>query len=338
MRLFNYDNISWNLPLMFGHDEMIFAISDVIKDFPNLPRPKLHAYGSVTSPWSGGRATCVKFFEFNYLENHLNKIISSGFIPTFTFTKSYVKPEDLDDKISNWILAYGIEHNCEFLVTSDNLYNYIKDKYPEAKISASILQSKMKFHNKNVEYNEKSELEFYNEQCNHYNRVVIRPEFAIYSLEKNINDINNIAKFEVLVNETCFPNCNNAVKCYSSHDKIITLESFKEDSFCTQDNFVNKNGIKKAFNNLLMMDKEFIDNLVNNIGIKHLKIQGRHYFAPYLFNLILYYLFNEDGKFQSIYPYIIDLCKKYKFNMEKYPYEQQLILKKLIVKNSIYRF
>lgn len=339
IELFNYDNVSWNLPLMFCHDEMIFTISDILKDFPDIKRPKLYSYGSITSPWAGGRETYFKFFEYNFLENHLNKIIASGFIPTFTFTKPFIKTEDLEDKHSNWILAYGVEHSCEFLVTSDVLYNYIKEKYPEAKLSASILQGKMEFHNPNIKYSEELELEFYNKKSEYYDRVVIRPEFAINCLEKNLSKIKDITKFEVLINETCLPYCKNAIKCYSYHDKIISLDNYKNDVICSEDTFLKKYGIKKTFENKsLMMDKLFIDKLVNDFGIKHLKVQGRQYYISHLFNIILYYLFKEDGKFQSIYPYLVDICRKYKFDMSNFPYEQRIILKNILIKNSIYSF
>lgn len=326
MSLFNYDNISWNLPLLFCHDELIFALGDVFSTFKNIKIPKLYAYGSITSPWAGGRKTFISLIDSDYLEEHLNKVLSSGFIPNFTFTKPYIKKDDLNDKISNWILDYGIEHGCEFLVASDLLYNYIKDKYPQAKISASILQGKMKFHNPKKRFDMNYELNFYNEKMDKYERVVARPEFIIEALEKNIDKIRDVSKIEVHINETCIPNCENSLPCYLSMDRYLSNENYDKEYVCSRDLFFMRHSLKENFSYSLMMKKDFINNLVNNLGIKHLKIQGRHYESFYLFNLVLYYLFECTGNFQTIYPYIMEKCKEYKLDMTSFPFEQKIVI------------
>lgn len=330
--LYTYDNISWNLPVLFCHDEIIFAISDVMKDFKDLKRPTLFAYGSVNSPWAGGRSTYVKFFDKTFIEKHLNRVIESGFIPTFTFTKPYIKNDVLNDDISNWLLDYGVEHDCEFLVSADNLYEHIKNRHPDAKVAASILQSKMEFHNtqKRIKQGADYELNFYNERIDKYRRVVVRPEFVIEKLEKDYDKIKDISKLEVHINETCIPNCINAIRCYSSMEMYVEHENYKENVDCERDMFLSRNSLRQAFSFSLMMKKPFLDKLVYEYGIKHLKIQGRHYDSSYLFNLILYYLFNETGNFQTIYLYIIEKSKEYKRQMITIPREQKIVLEQLM--------
>lgn len=326
MSLFTYDNISWNLPLMFCHDEIIFVIGDILKEFPEIQRPTLFAYGSINIPWAGGRDTHIKFFNKSFIENHLNKIIDAGLIPTFTFTKPYIKNEALNDERANWLLDYGVEHNCEFLVSADNLFNYIKDRHPEAKIAASILQGKMAFHNTNSKNQDPDyELNFYNERIDKYNRVVIRPEYAIEKLEKDLDRIKDVGKLEVHINETCLPNCPYATKCYSFMDNIAVLEN-KITRICGREEFEKKNNFKTSMEYSLMIKKEYIDHLIKDCGIKHLKIQGRHYPSPYLYHLVLYHLFNMDGNFQTIYPIIIDKIIKLKKSGETIPLEQQIMI------------
>ena len=75
------------------------------------------------------------------------------------------------------------------------------------------------------------------------------------------------------------------------------------------------------------MSKDRIDHLVNDIGVKHLKIQGRHYSSTYLYNLVLYYIFNKTGNFQTIIPYFIEKIKEQRLKMNALPYEQKLVIK-----------
>lgn len=333
MSLFTYDNISWNLPLMFCHDELIFIIGDILKEFSDIPHPKLFSYGSITSPWSGGRDTHIKFFNNHFIENHLNKIIESEFIPTFTFTKPFIKKDSLNDKVANWILDYGVEHECEFLVCSELLFNYIKDRHPEAKVSASILQGKMKFHGvtKRSAQNEDDELNFYNEIMDKYNRVVIRPEYALEKLEKDKDRIKDITKFEVHLNETCVPNCPHAISCYSFNGGAQELDSSVDVKLvCGREEFEESHDAKTNNAYTLMMKKEFVDHMVYDLGIKHLKIQGRHYQSSYLYNLVFYYLFDMTGNFQTIYPEIIEKAVNLKKMGIIIPPEQQVVVNQIL--------
>ena len=327
MSLFTYDNVSWNLPVMFCHDEIIFVIGEILKAFPDIPRPKLFAYGCYTSPWAGGRDTRIQFFEKPFLENHLNKIIEAGFIPTFTFTRPIVKEEKLDDEMSNWILDYGVEHDCEFLVCSDKLYNHIKERQPEAKVSASILQGKMRFHNPKKRLTGDEEFEYYNSLMDKYERIVTRPEYIIENFEKDIPRLKDISKIEVHINETCLPNCPYAISCYSSMDNH---DLYKDNQLkCGREEFNKKNDTKTQISYSIMIKKDFLDHLIYDCGIKHLKIQGRHYDGPYLYQLVFYHVFNMTGNFQTIYPALVEELKRQKVLASKYPPEQQVVLNQL---------
>jgi hypothetical protein len=329
--LFTYgDNVGWNLPLMFCHDYIIFAIGDLFKDFPEMTHPQLFAYGSVATPWSGGRCSNIWCFDKTYMEQHLNRIIDSGFIPTFTFTKPFLKKDILNDKVSNWILDYGVEHNCEFLVCSDILNTYIKDKHPNAKTNASILQAKMEFHSQKriplhtLEFKNN----FYNERLDKYNRVVVLPEFAIDNIDDSLDKIKDISRLEVLINETCVPNCPRAINCYCG------MDVFREAPICSREEAGNNLGLESMKYNLLMK-KKLIDHLVYDCGIRHLKLQGRQYSVHYLYNLVLYAIFKTEGKFQTIREFILRKALEYNIKQQAIPVEQTYIVNELFRKRSL---
>jgi hypothetical protein len=322
MSLYTYSNVSWNLPLLFCHDNLIFIISEIMKEFKDEVPPKLYAYGSTKLAWSGGRYTDIRFFDKIYIENHLRRVIDSGFIPTFTFTKPYLKKDSLNDKTANWLLDCAVEHNCEFLICSENLNKYIKDKYPNAKTHASILQAKMEFHNpKRIPLHTREyKVNFYNKLLKEYDRVVPVPEFIIEDLDAVKYEIEDISKLEVLINETCIPHCPQAIFCYTHHDKTSNKKGY-----CLRTLQLKNQGFESIKENLLLQ-KDFIDYLVNNVGIRHLKLQGRHYPVHFLYNLVLSSIYDITGSFQTIYRKVLDKAAEYEFEQRNMPIEQIYML------------
>lgn len=330
MSVLKYENVSWNLPLMFCHDEIIFTLSYIMKELGEK-MPTMYTYGSMFSKWAGGRDSSFIFFDRGFVEDLILKIIDAGFVPTFTFTNPRVTDADLQDEFSNHILDFGVKNNCEFIVSADNLYNHIKSRYPEAKCVASILQAKMEFHDLRKRAMQKagSELLFYNNLLEKFDRVVVRPEYSISSLEKDAEQIKDIKKIEVLINETCIPGCPMAVACYNSKNKL----GAPKVSRCGRDIFTSNMGLEKSLNYTLMSKKEFIDNLIYNVGVKHLKIQGRHYHPAFLFSIIMQYIFKTDGGFQSIMPLAREKLKKIIKSNEFIPLEQKYMVETFIKDN-----
>ncbi|MBQ9688089.1 hypothetical protein IJV79_00475, partial [bacterium] len=182
-----------------------------------------------------------------------------------------------------------------------------------------------------------SELEFYNDKIDKYDRVVVRPEYVKTKLVKDLPRIKDVGKFEVLLNETCVPNCRRTIACYTEMDKGFGNDR-RHNKVCSREDFEKRHDAKTSFGFTLMVSKEDVDNLINNCGVKHLKVQGRHYNCAYLYNLILYYVFNCAGNFQAVYDYVLKRAKYHKMSKTLMPYEQNVVFDQFCMEEMSIRY
>lgn len=243
-----------------------------------------YVYGAPKCAWSGGRVSNITSQNVRFLEQIIYKIKSYNVTPSFTFTNTSITKELLNDSFCNALLKIISKSSSEIILVSDLLYEYIKDKYPNIKLCASVLKSTYQ-NIKNLD-----ETEHINKLIDRFDRVVIRPEYAINN-DGNFNKIKDISKIELIVNQACAMNCYCANKDY----KLIELYDRKEISI---DDF------SKELKNLCPRDKGEIkeinslpDSLTNkciNAGITKLKLNGRHLTFDNLLIALNNYFFSDD--------------------------------------------
>lgn len=308
MSIIKYPNVNWSVPVLFSNDEYILSVSSVMKRL-NLPNPLTYTYGMVPSLWTGGRHSSKPSQDRIRISQLLKMVISANSIPTFTVTKYDIPKEDLNDDFCNWLLDFGVENNCHFIMTSDLLYNHIKSRYPHAKCVASVLKPIYELEKQSL-----SETDFYNMLLDKYDRVVVRPEYAKDLLLKEYDKLSDISRIEVLVNQICIPNCpvaiaehlNIPISDWCAFNKI----EYNKKTECPKDKLEQTKGAKIHLSTpSLMFTEEEINNLVYNLGIKNLKLQGRNYKKFNNTRIINNFLFENIGEFQNISPLIWGTCE-----------------------------
>ena len=311
MGILKYSDINWSVPVLFSHDEYILAVSEVMKRL-DLKNPITYAYGMVPSLWTGGRFSSMLTQDKIKIKKLLKIVMETGTIPTFTMSRYDIQKEELNDDFCNWLLDFGVENNCNFIITSDDLYNHIKTRYPEAKCVASVLKPIYELKEQNL-----SETDYYNVLLDKFDRVVVRPEYSLKTLLTDYKKLLDISRIEVLVNQVCIPDCLCAIEEHLAIPKSdwnrFTNQELIEIKKCPRENIRENKGEKGHLNTpTLMHTEEEIDNLVYNIGIKNLKLQGRNYGFTNSIRLINNYLFENIGEFQNINPILWGNCVEIK--------------------------
>ncbi|MBE7707443.1 MAG: hypothetical protein E7Z88_01925 [Cyanobacteria bacterium SIG27] len=272
-QIFKYGkDITWSLPILFEHEPAWGSIKKLYREF-EIELPQVNGFGCCAMAWTGGREPKLRSeLEPKFLLKIYNYCKEMDITPSLTLTYTQLTKDDLKDRYSNYILDMALEIGAHFIVYSDILFNYIKEKDPNAYMVASVIQSQLKFQGENRKnWSIENETNHYNELLKKYDLVVVRPEYSMGPLVENPNLIDDISRIEALINQRCVPNCPRAKqhylgteslhKGYEIHDNFrCVLEEIPKDI-----NFL-KNGV--------CHDKETVQMLVDS-GVKHLKLQGR---------------------------------------------------------------
>lgn len=304
-QLYKYGkDITWSLPVLFQYEPVYAAIYKLLAGY-EIFLPQINAFGSPALAWTGGRVPAISneintktlLKIFNYL-NELNAV------PSLTFTYTQITKEDLKDKYANYFLDIALEAKAHFIIYSDLLKNYIKEKDPNAYVVASVIKPATLFQGpENMkEWSIEKETNLYNKLLKEYDMVVIRPEYSKGPLLENPNLIDDISRIEVLINQPCIQNCPRMPKHYQYLESMRTGNEAKENFKCIKSTLPYGPALYK---NTVAHDRQTVQKLVDS-GVKHLKVQGRGVNSlPQSLALMLYgQMFNQDG---SSYLIIEDL-------------------------------
>ena len=287
-------DVEWSLPVMFGQEFIWAAIYKTFMQF-NIAPPKVNVFGAPQCDWAGGRIPVVQKPDFNILENIFNNMKLCNATPTITFSYTGITKKNLDDSYCNALLDFALEHNFKFIVYSDLLKDYIKEKSPDAYVIASVIKAVNKFQNadKIANPSPEEETEYYNELLKEYDMVVVRPEYSRTVLLEHPEYIDDISKIEVLINQTCVPNCPLAMSHYNSFEKHREgYDSAVPPFVCIKQGY---NNLEKGFKSNLVHTQEQVTKLVNKNGVRHLKLQGRGDERP-IFKQRLYEIYTQMFK------------------------------------------
>lgn len=313
MSILKYDNVEWALPFLFGYDIELISIVKLLKD---LETPfKFNSFGTLKSKWSGGRISVVKHQDAGFVKRLFSHLVNIGVTPSLTFTNHNISKEDLNDPFCNYILDLAQDLNCNLILSSDLLFDYIKNKYPSAKCTASVIKPIFEFQtpSKIKSYDCEEEINFYNNLLEKYDKVVLRPEFVKYHFKKNHPKIKNIPKIEILVNQICAVNCPLAIEHYKHIENVETNKN-KERYFNCYLNKINLSPQEALFPNLFL-NREEMNDLVYNIGVKHLKMQGRAGAQNRFVPLLTFYDYVLDIDYNSsTFQHLVESIRKQKIN------------------------
>ena len=268
-KIFKYGkDIVWSLPILFQYEPVWRVIYNTAKEY-GIELPNANGFGCPGMAWYGGRLPNIKEeVEPRILFKIFNYCREMNITPALTFNRILIDKDDLKDKYANYILDMALETKCHFIVCSDLLKNYIKEKDSNAHITASIIQTQIKFQGENAKnWSIENETNHYNNLLKEYDMVVVRPEYSMDVLTKNPDFIDDISKIEILVNQRCIRNCPKVHEHYLIIEKYDPDKNFK----CIIETSSDR---KWVYDNCVSHDEKTIQKLVDN-GIKHIKLQGR---------------------------------------------------------------
>lgn len=294
--VYKYGNdVIWSLPCLFQYEVVFGAIQSTLQELEFQPL-NANIFGSPATNWSSGRAPVVvdKLEKrqlkkiFNYIQN------THKGAPSFTFSKIEISKDELKSEYENYILDLAIETGARFIVSSDRLKDYIKEKSPNSVVVASILKPIYRYQGKTKleEATPEGESEYYNKLLKEYDIVVARPEYTKDVLVYHPELIDDISRIEVLINQICTSNCPSAPIHYNILQKSHIEDIEQEKMYCYKTLY---SPIQKYTLNSAHTEEE-VKKLIE-YGVRHLKLQGRGEKVSHLRNtfFLASQIFNFDG-------------------------------------------
>lgn len=286
------------MPFLFGYDIFIHIFNDLFgKD-----NPITFLYGGVANSWNGGRFATFNIISLNKIKNYLKKISEEYKInPMITLSNPLISDDDLNDKYSNELLDIIYETNTYCIISSEKLYNHIKQRYPDAKVVCSVISAILNFNNN---HDAQKEANFYNQMLDKYDYVVLRPEFAL----ENIQNLNKLIidpkRTEILVNASCKHNCPHS----KIHHKMMSAQKNKLETMKKVAGFCPIIR-KEQFQSLRFNDGQ-MQTLVEQ-GVNNFKLSGRDVISfDVLYEDIYEYLFKNTKSTEEIRQNFDESCAR----------------------------
>jgi len=265
------ENIEWSLPFLFQNEPLYGVMYNTCKEY-EINLPKANIFGSPKCAWDGGRCSTV----FQQLDSKtilriFGYVTELNAIPALTFSRTNVTKDDLDDEYSNLILDIALEIGAKFIVCSDILKDYIREKKADAHIISSVIKPVLRFHGKDKVEEPTFEVEtnFYNKLLKEYDMVVVRPEYC-EALAEAPEAIDDISRIEVLINQVCIKDCPKMPDHYRYYENYDLSKMTNEVFECSK----MKYSLSEQMKNTTALRESTINKLCSS-GVKHLKLEGR---------------------------------------------------------------
>lgn len=199
----------FHLPSFTQHYSLNKLMIEYIRDNPDLFVDGLEiasVFGCFDgSIWNGGRGVGGTF------DRRLTETVIKTFddfkIPLrFTFTNPMITEEHLSDKNCNEIMKMADNGLNQVIVMSDMLENYIRENYPNYKITSSTCKEIRDMDGVNAELDKP------------YSLVVL--DYNWNNKFDELEKIKDKARCEILVNALCQPNCPRRGEHYKAIGKV----------------------------------------------------------------------------------------------------------------------
>lgn len=202
-------SIRFHLPSFTQHFSLNKLMIETLRDHPEYFMDGLEiasVFGCFDgSIWNGGRGVGGEF------DPRFTELIIKTFdelkIPLrFTFTNPYITEEHLADKNCNEILKMADNGINQVIVMSELLENYIRENYPNYKITSSTCKEIRDMDGVNAELEKP------------YNLVVL--DYNWNNKFDELEKIKDKERCEILVNALCQPNCPRRGEHYKAIGKL----------------------------------------------------------------------------------------------------------------------
>ena len=303
----HWPDASWDVGLLFVHDNIMFNWLDSIQNKFNCKLPIKSVFGSYSVRWSGGR-NATNSYTWSYSgwtpEDTIKEYNNRNINVTYTFSNTLIKEEHLSDPSSNYLLDLLGKQEYDgnaVTISCDILSDYVREKYPNLKQKASIVKV-------TTEKPVKRTFEYYDNLFEKYDLVYLHPDdnFNLKLLEQIIES-GKQDKYTLLVNEPCTRNCSIRDTHYNEVSRMVI------DGWHGQFNFTNVDQIHNPMHPNTICEKvrrpevrycilsndEMKD--VYNLGFRNYKLQGRD--VPWdtmLYNFSTWLFEGEGGTSERI--------------------------------------
>lgn len=275
-------NIDWNIPSLTGESGFfsdkwlseIFATDDFY--------PFKYFNGGICCAWN--KNPKYEITELNYVK--FPKSVFKGIVcPIINFSEYDISDEDLNDIKCNELLDTIADLNGIVEVSSDKLFDYIKGRYPNVRISASYKKSIQ-------EMELGKEIEYYNQLLDRFDRVELFPQYVKTKFMEEFDKINDLSRLEIIVNEQKIYNS----PCAEAHNKFIDGDKKYRRKNHNITNF------QELYNNSIALSIEEVEEIASKTGIRNFKIKGENIPIMEVCFLITNYVMNPFG-FSSFISY-----------------------------------
>lgn len=305
--------IKVHIPDFTNHAKLNLVLLNMKKNMPQYFRDNLEiasVYGVFPpSIWNGGRTIGGQFCNAEYISNVLNAFNSQGIPLRFTFTNPAIKEEHLKDEFCNAVMKLADNGMNEVIVFSPLLEDYIRNTYPNYKITSSTCKRITSPDDLNAEL-EKD-----------YSVVVV--DYDLNNKFDILEKVQHKEKCEFLVNSCCYPECpkrsdeyyNVGLQqiAYCEHikkypDKPFNMADYSDITMSTNFNCPARRRtifeIQKLPHHIspdAMWDK------YAPMGFNQFKISGRESNRLFLIECYMYYLIKPECRDEARFMFLYNL-------------------------------
>jgi len=187
----------WNVSGLFVHERVLLNAFLILAYRYDCPLPIESLHGAPSVAWNSGRVTRIpaRVGPFERVTRLFNQEQIGIFL---TFSNHAIAREQLADPVCNQLLQ-TIDNGAGLngvILASDTLYDYVRERHPALKLTASIVKVTMEHGRGRADY--------YHSLAERFDSVMLHPDDG-FDLEL-LGQLNR-DKTEILVNENCALHC-----------------------------------------------------------------------------------------------------------------------------------
>lgn len=302
-------NAVFHLPAFFTHCGFMTVLLEMKKHFPQFFRENIEI-GTIDdafqpSAWNG-RYLTENICSLKTAEEIVRSFNERGVPIRFTFTNPVISQKHLGDDFCNSIMKLAGNGMNEVMVTSPVLEEYIREFYPEYKITSAACESSRSF-----------------EEA----AALLEKDYSLVALNSDLNafpdklaQLPNREKIELYVNCFCTPDCPSKADHLRSVGEQQTAFANHARKYPNVPFELKKYGITSVYDCPCMSRNIFnIKNLSTFIspdditekflpmGISHFRIEGRSFDVLNLTETLFYYLIKPEHAAHARYEFFFHL-------------------------------